>query len=189
MRRRAWLARSRHRASSRETALPTFVRISRRCHRPLRRPACPRGAGRDQHPTVGRGGRIYPESFGAKILIVDTGLMATVTRITTSSETVEEIITSMMPESRPPSRTSFESFIERGADDPLPWRVDDEDRIISINYTSGTTGRPKRWRRRLRHRGAYLNALGEVIHSHRHTTVYLWTLPMFHCNGWCTTWA
>jgi fatty-acyl-CoA synthase len=40
------------------------------------------------------------------------------------------------------------------------------------------------------HRGAYLNALGEIIHS-RHTpdSVYLWTLPMFHCNGWCTTWA
>ena len=40
------------------------------------------------------------------------------------------------------------------------------------------------------HRGAYLNALGEVIHSgHSSASVYLWTLPMFHCNGWCTTWA
>ena len=40
------------------------------------------------------------------------------------------------------------------------------------------------------HRGAYLNALGELIHSrHSPESVYLWTLPMFHCNGWCTTWA
>ena len=40
------------------------------------------------------------------------------------------------------------------------------------------------------HRGAYLNALGEIIHSrHSPHSVYLWTLPMFHCNGWCTTWG
>ena len=40
------------------------------------------------------------------------------------------------------------------------------------------------------HRGAYLNSLGEVIHSgHSSASVYLWTLPMFHCNGWCTTWG
>ena len=40
------------------------------------------------------------------------------------------------------------------------------------------------------HRGAYLNALGEVIHQRFHPeSVYLWTLPMFHCNGWCTPWA
>ncbi|MEZ4523299.1 MAG: AMP-binding protein [Thermomicrobiales bacterium] len=125
---------------------------------------------------------------GAKILIVDTGLMATVAPNHDKLETVEEIIY-IDDAGIPPAfdATSFESFIERGADDPLPWRVDDEDRIISINYTSGTTGRPKGVM--YSHRGAYLNALGEVIHSHRHTTVYLWTLPMFHCNGWCTTWG
>jgi fatty-acyl-CoA synthase len=74
-----------------------------------------------------------------------------------------------------------------GAGD-LSWSVTDENAVISINYTSGTTGRPKGVR--YTHRGSYLNAIGEVIHS-RHTpdSVYLWTLPMFHCNGWCTTWA
>ena len=73
-------------------------------------------------------------------------------------------------------------------DGGLSWSVVDEDAVIAVNYTSGTTGRPKGVQ--YTHRGAYLNALGEVVHS-RHTpdSVYLWTLPMFHCNGWCTTWG
>ena len=73
--------------------------------------------------------------------------------------------------------------------DPLPesW-LDDEEATISINYTSGTTGRPKGVM--YTHRGVYLNALGEVITtSMGNDCVYLWTLPMFHCNGWCFTWA
>ncbi|MDX1449630.1 MAG: AMP-binding protein, partial [Acidimicrobiia bacterium] len=84
--------------------------------------------------------------------------------------------------------TAYTDFVARGDDEPLPFRVDDEERIISINYTSGTTGRPKGVM--YTHRGAHLNALAEVIHS-RHSTdsIYLWTLPMFHCNGWCTTWG
>ncbi|MXZ06977.1 MAG: AMP-binding protein, partial [Acidimicrobiia bacterium] len=84
--------------------------------------------------------------------------------------------------------TPFDRFMARGSVRPLPWTVDDEERTISINYTSGTTGRPKGVM--YTHRGAYLNALGEIIHSrHSPDTVYLWTLPMFHCNGWCTTWG
>ncbi|WP_439108832.1 AMP-binding protein [Kocuria tytonicola] len=59
---------------------------------------------------------------------------------------------------------------------------------ITLNYTSGTTGRPKGVL--YAHRGAYLNSLGEVFHNgFTGETRYLWTLPMFHCNGWCTTWA
>ncbi|MCC6639752.1 MAG: AMP-binding protein [Deltaproteobacteria bacterium] len=78
------------------------------------------------------------------------------------------------------------------ADDvaPLPVQagVDDEDRVLSINYTSGTTGRPKGVM--YTHRGAYLNALGEVIvHGLGRDSVFLWTLPLFHCNGWCFPWA
>ena len=66
--------------------------------------------------------------------------------------------------------------------------VDDEDATISINYTSGTTGAPKGVM--YTHRGACLNALGENITAgHGPGTVYLWTLPMFHCNGWCHPWA
>ena len=57
-----------------------------------------------------------------------------------------------------------------------------------INYTSGTTGKPKGVM--YTHRGAYLNALGEVVETGLDATrVYLWTLPMFHCNGWCYPWA
>jgi fatty-acyl-CoA synthase len=82
----------------------------------------------------------------------------------------------------------YPAFLARGGDQPLPWAVDDEDATISINYTSGTTGRPKGVM--YTHRGAYLNSLGEVVHSgFDQATRYLWTLPMFHCNGWCTTWA
>lgn len=71
---------------------------------------------------------------------------------------------------------------------PLPWRVDDEDAVIAVNYTSGTTGRPKGVM--YTHRGAYLNSLGEIVTQGLDAdSRYLWTLPMFHCNGWCTGWA
>lgn len=72
--------------------------------------------------------------------------------------------------------------------EPLSWDIEDETLPISINYTSGTTGRPKGVV--YNHRGAYLNSLGFLHHSRFDSdTSYLWTLPMFHCNGWCTTWA
>lgn len=59
---------------------------------------------------------------------------------------------------------------------------------IAVNYTSGTTGRPKG--AVYTHRGAYLNSLGQVLEmGMRQSSVYLWTLPMFHCNGWTYTWA
>ncbi|AWK74341.1 acyl-CoA synthetase [Rhodococcus oxybenzonivorans] len=66
--------------------------------------------------------------------------------------------------------------------------VDDERSLISLNYTSGTTGRPKGVM--YHHRGAYLQALAMIHHARLGLdTVYLWTLPMFHCNGWCFPWA
>jgi len=71
---------------------------------------------------------------------------------------------------------------------PVTGGVDDEDRIASINYTSGTTGRPKGVM--YTHRGAAINALGEVVvHGLDRDSVFLWTLPLFHCNGWCFPWA
>ena len=82
----------------------------------------------------------------------------------------------------------YEAFLAASSPDPLVSVLEDEDEPISINYTSGTTGRPKG--AVYHHRGAYLNALGEVIETRMTAeSVYLWTLPMFHCNGWCFTWA
>ncbi len=82
----------------------------------------------------------------------------------------------------------YERFLATGAPDPFAPAVDDEDQTLLINYTIGTTGQPKGVM--YTHRGAYLNALGEVLESGlQPESVYLWTLPMFHCNGWCYTWA
>ncbi len=66
--------------------------------------------------------------------------------------------------------------------------VADERGMLSINYTSGTTGKPKGVM--YHHRGAYLQALAMVAHMRLDCeSTYLWTLPMFHCNGWCFTWG
>jgi fatty-acyl-CoA synthase len=82
----------------------------------------------------------------------------------------------------------YEDFLA-GGDPAFTWSLPpDEWQAISLNYTSGTTGNPKGVV--CHHRGAYLNALGEVmVMGLTYRTVYLWTLPMFHCNGWCYTWA
>ena len=82
----------------------------------------------------------------------------------------------------------FEDLLSQGGDDALPTSGFHEDETLAINYTSGTTGRPKGVM--YHHRGAYLNALAMVL-DHRLTadSVYLWTLPMFHCNGWTFAWG
>jgi acyl-CoA synthetase (AMP-forming)/AMP-acid ligase II len=83
---------------------------------------------------------------------------------------------------------SYEAFLAAaGTGEPEDRLLSEED-TISINYTSGTTGRPKGVM--YTHRGAYLNALAEAVHAGLDSrSVYLWTLPMFHCNGWCFPWA
>ncbi|UBU08734.1 AMP-binding protein [Nonomuraea gerenzanensis] len=74
------------------------------------------------------------------------------------------------------------------AGEPLLVRVEDELTPLSINYTSGTTGRPKGVV--YHHRGAYLQALAMALHTKLDAaSSYLWTLPMFHCHGWCFPWA
>ncbi len=82
----------------------------------------------------------------------------------------------------------YEDFIAGGDPDaPMP-ALDDEWQAIALNYTSGTTGNPKGVV--LHHRGAYLGALGQAVSAELGpASVYLWTLPMFHCNGWCFSWA
>jgi fatty-acyl-CoA synthase len=84
--------------------------------------------------------------------------------------------------------SEYEPFIA-AADPDFPVRPpDDEWQAIALNYTSGTTGNPKGVV--LHHRGAYLNACGNALtFGLSPRSVYLWTLPMFHCNGWTYTWA
>jgi len=82
----------------------------------------------------------------------------------------------------------YEALLAAG-DPDAPWRMpEDEWEAISLNYTSGTTGSPKGVV--YHHRGAYLNALGNAVTwDMPHHPAYLWTLPMFHCNGWCFPWT
>nr|WP_241684305.1 AMP-binding protein [Actinomadura sp. J1-007] len=130
---------------------------------------------------------------GAKVLVVDATLHPSVAPLEGGPASLERIVTVTDPASgaEPDPAVGglpYGELLALGSDDPLSWSVPDENAAISINYTSGTTGRPKGVV--YTHRGAYLNALGEVLHSrHSPDSVYLWTLPMFHCNGWCTPWA
>lgn len=83
---------------------------------------------------------------------------------------------------------SYEEWLAQAQPDPADRPEIDEHSMISLNYTSGTTGRPKGVMSH--HRGAYLQALSMAYHAQTGPgSTYLWTLPMFHCNGWCFTWS
>src|SRR5215218_4511005 len=82
----------------------------------------------------------------------------------------------------------YEDYVAEDSPEPVESVLEDEEEMISVNYTSGTTGQPKGVM--YSHRGAYISALGNVIEIQMdYETRYLWTLPMFHCNGWTYPWA
>ncbi|MDX1690743.1 MAG: AMP-binding protein, partial [Acidimicrobiia bacterium] len=114
---------------------------------------------------------------GASMLVVDSALYPVVASHLDAVPGLRETVVVHDPASGAEpveGHATFEDFLARGTDEPLPFTVDDEERTISINYTSGTTGKPKGVM--YSHRGGYLNALAEVIHSnHVPESVYLWT--------------
>jgi fatty-acyl-CoA synthase len=126
---------------------------------------------------------------GAKVLCVDSELADLIRPLRdqlTSLETVVNIYDSAPQEGL--DGPDYEAFLAGASEARLDKPVQDENDAISINYTSGTTGNPKGVM--YTHRSAYLNALGEILEvGLNHRSTYLWTLPMFHCNGWCFTWG
>src|SRR5664279_5203933 len=131
------------------------------------------------------------EHSGAEFLLAEAALVEPARENLAAVETLREIVT--LPAETGEGvelafTTGYHDLLSAGSDGPIAFVVADERDAISLNYTSGTTGQPKGVV--YTHRGAYLNSLGEVIHQgFVDGSSYLWTLPMFHCNGWCTTWA
>ena len=94
----------------------------------------------------------------------------------------------LAPPNPPCGSTGYEAFLAGGDPAFAAALPPDEWDAIALNYTSGTTGNPKGVV--YHHRGAYLNAVGNVLTwGMAQHPVYLWTLPMFHCNGWCFPWT
>jgi fatty-acyl-CoA synthase len=119
---------------------------------------------------------------GARFLLIDVELDSLIAPLDLSGITV------IRGAGTGEAEDQYEQFLAAASSVmPGSW-LEDEEETISINYTSGTTGQPKGVQ--YTYRGAYLNALSEVIVAGMSPdSVYLWTLPMFHCNGWCFPWA
>ncbi len=133
----------------------------------------------------------------ARALITDTAFAETIRPVLAQFEREVLVIDIDDPEAGPEGtgkrgarlgEIDYEDFLASG-DPTHAWRgPTDEWQAIALNYTSGTTGNPKGVV--YHHRGAYLYALGNIqVWELKPHPVYLWTLPMFHCNGWCFPWT
>jgi fatty-acyl-CoA synthase len=125
----------------------------------------------------------------SKALFVDNEFAGTVQPVLDELRNIKTIVNICdADDSKPLNGMEYEEFLQTGSDAPVEPVIEDEYQVATINYTSGTTGLPKGVM--YHHRGAYLNALGEAVEFNLNSqSTYLWTLPMFHCNGWCFTWA
>jgi fatty-acyl-CoA synthase len=128
---------------------------------------------------------------GARLLLVDSEFAGVATAALAGLAARPQVIDIADPEgpdAAPIGATDYERFLA-GGDPAAPIRMPaDEWAAIALSYTSGTTGDPKGVV--THHRGAYLNACGNALaFGLSPQSVYLWTLPMFHCNGWTYTWA
>lgn len=126
---------------------------------------------------------------GSKILLVDPELAPPLDEILPNCPSLEHVIEVADGDvAARPGRPDYASFTHDAPVLDLQPRLEDEDLLLSVNYTSGTTGRPKGVM--YTHRGAMMNAMGQIAtHSLTRESTFLWTLPMFHCNGWCMPWA
>ncbi|MCX7378122.1 MAG: acyl-CoA synthetase [Alphaproteobacteria bacterium] len=129
----------------------------------------------------------------AKILLTDREFSATIEAALAqipeaNRPLVIDVIDDLAPPGKTLGETDYETFLTSGDPDfPIELPADEWD-AIALNYTSGTTGNPKGVV--YHHRGAYLNATSNVLTwGMPPHPVYLWTLPMFHCNGWCFPWT
>ncbi len=127
----------------------------------------------------------------AKAVLTDTELapvMAEALALTTARPLVIDIDDDQGPGGKRLGDLDYEELLASG-DPDFAWQPpQDEWQAISLNYTSGTTGDPKGVV--YHHRGAMLAAIGNImVWEMTHHPVYLWTLPMFHCNGWCFPWG
>ena len=134
--------------------------------------------------------RFILEHGGAKVLIADTEFGAVVGSALAGMAAPPLVIDIRDPAAPGAALgpVDYEGLLASGDPEAAPDGPADEWDSIALNYTSGTTGRPKGVL--YHHRGAYLTALGNVIEwDMGRAPVYLWTLPMFHCNGWCFPWT
>ncbi|MDQ8730047.1 acyl-CoA synthetase [Bradyrhizobium sp. LHD-71] len=132
------------------------------------------------------------EHGGAKILLVDPEFSAVITdalsRMKGSKPLVIDVDDAAFSGGRRIGQIEYEAMLASG-DPEFVWALPpDEWDAIALSYTSGTTGNPKGVV--THHRGAYLNAVSNILSGGlgQHP-IYLWTLPMFHCNGWCFPWT
>lgn len=127
----------------------------------------------------------------AKVLIADREfceVAQTACRMLENPPLIIDVNDPEYGEGRAVSELDYEAFLAEG-DPDFAWQwPEDEWQAIALNYTSGTTGNPKGVV--YHHRGAFLNSMGnQMTWAMGNHPVYLWTLPMFHCNGWCYPWT